>query len=118
MTQESLPLKPSGSTIAAILMGLLLLVYLALSAPSWPIAPYLEAVVVHFIVYMSLTDRTNSAGQGYRNGSAAESEDIVSAGETLECCLETAHACHQAGESIDDGDWGCIDAGYCDCEFY
>jgi len=109
ITQE----KPSGSTIAAVLMGYPILVFLALSAPSWGAAPYLGMLVFCFMLFMCFTDRTNAASADCRSG---QSDD--SAGEAIELCFEAAHACHHAGYCRQDGGWSTVEAGYSDCDCY
>jgi hypothetical protein len=79
---------PSGSTVAAILIGLALLVILALVAPTWTVAGYLEIVVIFFTVFMCLTDRTLAAGESGRKAAAAGGGDNDSEGEALRYFLE------------------------------
>lgn len=118
MHDKSAELKPSGNTIASVLMGMILLVFLALSSPSWGAAPYLEALVLYGMLFMCFTDRTNSYGQGHRGGKAEDNRDNCGDGEVLALCLETVDACHHLGENADENGWGDAGAEYFDCDYY
>jgi hypothetical protein len=84
---------PSGSTAAAILIGLALLVILALVAPTWAVTGYLEIMVILFIVFICLTDRTLAAGESGRRDAAGGGVDNNNEGEALRDCLENVLAC-------------------------